>query len=133
MVERDNRSAFIQDCIGALPMTVDFRPPLPILLLVLLLVGVVLPRAAGAESFLFGGGDNIDQPPAVEKAREGPFEVICVDQRDNEVITFGPLFRVLRDNGMETRWQYEMQDGLTFIGRFDDWLTCQWKDRRTRR
>jgi len=68
--------------------------------------------------------------PAVELAREGPFEVVCLDDHDQEVTSYGPLFRVLRDNGRETRWQYEMEAGLTFIGRFDDLLTCEWKDRR---
>ena len=53
-----------------------------------------------------------------------------MDKADHEVTSYGPLFRVLRDNGREVRWQYEMEAGLTFIGRFDDLLTCEWLDRR---
>jgi hypothetical protein len=53
-----------------------------------------------------------------------------MDKTDQEVTSYGPLFRVLRDNGNEVRWQYEMEAGLTFIGRFDDLLTCEWVDRR---
>jgi hypothetical protein len=74
--------------------------------------------------------DDEAPQPAIELAREGPFEVICLDDHDQEVTSYGPLFRVLRDNGREIRWQYEMEAGLTFIGRFDDLLTCEWKDRR---
>jgi hypothetical protein len=81
-------------------------------------------------STLENSSDDEAPPPAVELAREGPFEVVCMDSGDNEVTSYGPLFRVLRDNGLEVRWQYEMEAGLTFIGRFDDLLTCEWHDRR---
>ena len=74
--------------------------------------------------------DDQAPQPTLELAREGPFEVVCMDKADHEVTSYGPLFRVLRDNGREVRWQYEMEAGLTFIGRFDDLLTCEWKNQR---
>jgi hypothetical protein len=89
-------------------------------------VMAVLPSCA-----MIGSSDDGEAPaPTLELAREGPFEVICLDKTDQEVTSYGPLFRVLRDNGNEVRWQYEMEAGLTFIGRFDDLLTCEWVDRR---
>jgi hypothetical protein len=124
---RDNQTLPFDAASGPLSMTVPFPP---LLLVALIVTASLPPRAASAQSFLFGREEEAPPPPTVEIAREGPFEVTCVDRRDNEIISYGPLFRVLRNNGTEVRWQYEMQDGLTFIGRFDDWLTCQWKDRR---
>ena len=89
-------------------------------------VALVLSSCAIAQD----SADNEAPPPTLELAREGPFEVVCMDKADHEVTSYGPLFRVLRDNGREIRWQYEMEAGLTFIGRFDDLLTCEWKDQR---
>jgi hypothetical protein len=93
----------------------------------------ILPLVAVALSSCAVAGNSADDEaplPTLELAREGPFEVVCMDKADHEVTSYGPLFRVLRDNGREVRWQYEMEAGLTFIGRFDDLLTCQWLDRR---
>jgi len=89
-------------------------------------VALVLSSCANSRN----SADNEAPQPSLELAREGPFEVVCMDKADNEVTSYGPLFRVLRDNGREVRWQYEMEAGLTFIGRFDDLLTCEWLDRR---
>ena len=94
---------------------------------VLPFVAVVLSSCANGRK---SADDDQPPPPSLELAREGPFEVVCMDKADNEVTSYGPLFRVLRDNGREVRWQYEMEAGLTFIGRFDDLLTCEWLDRR---
>jgi hypothetical protein len=98
-----------------------------ILYAVLPFVAVVLSSCATGRN---SADDDKAPPPSLELAREGPFEVVCMDKADNEVTSYGPLFRVLRDNGREVRWQYEMEAGLTFIGRFDDLLTCEWLDRR---
>jgi hypothetical protein len=92
------------------------------------LLAALTPSMAMAQ--FFSSEENEAPTPTIELAREGPFEVVCVDDHDEEITSYGPLFRVLRDNGLEKRWQYEMRDGLTFIGRFDDRLTCQWNDRR---
>jgi hypothetical protein len=105
------------------PMLLPFRP---ILRAMLPFVAVVLSSCAIAQD----SAEDEAPPPALELAREGPFEVVCMDKADQEVTSYGPLFRVLRDNGREVRWQYEMEAGLTFIGRFDDLLTCEWLDRR---
>jgi hypothetical protein len=98
-----------------------------ILYAVLPFVAVVLSSCANGRK---SADDDQPPPPSLELAREGPFEVVCMDKGDNEVTSYGPLFRVLRNNGREVRWQYEMEAGLTFIGRFDDLLTCEWLDRR---
>jgi hypothetical protein len=89
----------------------------------------VLPSCAMTGS----SADDEAPAPTTELAREGPFQVVCMDDSNHEVTSYGPLFRVLRDNGREVRWQYEMEAGLTFIGRFDDLLTCEWQDRRLER
>ncbi|WP_158044573.1 hypothetical protein [Skermanella pratensis] len=107
-------------------MTLPRRPRLAA---VLSLLTALAPSAATAQF----SSENEAPLPTVELAREGPFEVVCVDSRNQEITSFGPLFRVLRDNGREVRWQYEMEDGLTFIGRFDDLLTCRYEDRRRRK
>ena len=98
-------------------------------MVVLSMLTALVPSVAAAQ---FSSEDEAPLP-TVELAREGPFEVVCVDSRNQEITSFGPLFRVLRDNGREVRWQYEMEDGLTFIGRFDDLLTCRYEDRRRKR
>jgi hypothetical protein len=90
------------------------------------ILAVALSSCAANQS----SSDDEAPQPAIELAREGPFEVVCLDSRDQEVTSYGPVFRVLRDNGLEVRWQYEMEAGLTFIGRFDDLLTCEWKNQR---
>jgi hypothetical protein len=101
------------------PFRFSFHALLPFMM-------AVLPSCA-----MIGGSDDDEAPvPTLELAREGPYEVVCMDKTDQEVTSYGPLFRVLRDNGNEVRWQYEMEAGLTFIGRFDDLLTCEWVDRR---
>jgi hypothetical protein len=97
------------------------------------LLRAILPFAALVLTSCAIAQDSADDeapPPSLELAREGPFEVVCMDKADHEVTSYGPLFRVLRDNGREVLWQYEMEAGLTFIGRFDDLLTCEWLDRR---
>jgi hypothetical protein len=106
---------------------------LPMLLPSRFILRAVLPFVALVLSSCAIAQDSADDqapPPSLELAREGPFEVVCMDKADHEVTSYGPLFRVLRDNGREVRWQYEMEAGLTFIGRFDDLLTCEWLDRR---
>lgn len=101
------------------PFSFSLRALLPFMM-------AVLPSCA-----MIGSSADDEAPvPALELAREGPFEVVCLDTGDHEITSYGPLFRVLRDNGREVRWQYEMEAGLTFIGRFDDLLTCEWVDRR---
>jgi hypothetical protein len=105
------------------PMLLPFRFRLRV---ILPLAAFVLSSCASERN---AAEDQAPQP-SLELAREGPFEVVCMDKADHEVTSYGPLFRVLRDNGREVRWQYEMEAGLTFIGRFDDLLTCEWLDRR---
>jgi len=105
------------------PMLLPFRFRL---LVILPIAAVVLSSCASERN----AADDQPPQPSLELAREGPFEVVCMDKADQEVTSYGPLFRVLRDNGREVRWQYEMEAGLTFIGRFDDLLTCEWLDRR---
>jgi hypothetical protein len=101
--------------------------PSRLIVRVMLLFGAAILSSCAIDQ---DSADDVAPQPALELAREGPFEVVCMDKADHEVTSYGPLFRVLRDNGREVRWQYEMEAGLTFIGRFDDLLTCEWLDRR---
>jgi len=127
---RANRTDGINGLSASMPLRVQ-----PMLLPCRFRPRAIMPFLAAlalSSCTMMGLSSDDDQAPqpTVELAREGPFEVVCMDSGDNEVTSYGPLFRVLRNNGLETRWQYEMEAGLTFIGRFDDLLTCEWQDRR---
>lgn len=54
--------------------------------------------------------------------RLGPYSFVCQTAKDKVVRRYGPIWKQRGPDG----WSYVMADGLTFIGRTGDHLSCEW-------
>lgn len=54
--------------------------------------------------------------------RLGPYSYVCLTDKGKVLRRYGPIWKQRGPDG----WTYVMEDGLTFIGRTGDHLSCAW-------